>query len=142
PPPGLERRPGRTSPHDQPPPGLLARESASHETGPLRPVETTREPHRPSTPTTGLGGQDRPSPVAGLPPQRRPPLRLHRQRPSRQRRPRPLDRLGPPLPHRRLRRTPTPHRPPPPSHRRRPRPRSPPTPDRSDSHPNPAPHTP
>ena len=70
---------------------------------PLRALEEPREPHRPATRQARLDRQDRPPPLPRLPAQRRPALRVRRQRRGRQRSPRALAHLGPPLPHPRLR---------------------------------------
>ena len=73
------------------------RRRETHRAGPLRALEEPRRPHRPATPPTRLDRQDRPAPVARLPPQRRPPLRVRRQRRRRQDGARPMDQLGAPL---------------------------------------------
>ena len=61
----------------------------------LRTLEEPRRPQRAATPPARLDRQDRPEAVAGLSPQRRPPLRIRRQRRRGERRPRPLAVVGP-----------------------------------------------
>ncbi len=79
-PPSVERS-QRAPPRPRlPPPPALDRRRTTHRARPLRTLEEPRRPHPPATPPTRLDREDRPATVARLPPQRRAPLRVCRQR--------------------------------------------------------------